>query len=312
MKTKNQIQEEYLQEIFALPIGLHEVVNFDGFKLYGSDTLDEKVIEVVQNLQVVLPINEKIVQLIRNHTIIPAFYTKSMLGFLGIKLLPFHPIKYIMGFYSPDVDKIVLLINNAVTFVGLGFNKNLAYLTRHELSHMCSNAFKWRYYSVFKPELTQFWNLYFRKYFGVPKDFDSSAFSKFTFSIERLSANGKEGMFKGSAFYSTYRRVIEKVLRPHLKNGEINPIVNKKIEKLIKAIYNYFNNQDEFMYGYLEQYMDVFDPMFETYDELFGLNSKTQTMCIQEFFFPSEIICIAFAASKNKKLEMLINELEKQ
>ena len=75
-----------LKEIFALPIGLREVVKYNGIPLYGSDTLNEKFIHSMNTNKRTKDIGKTIEKMVKDKVILPCFADPGLLTYFRRKI----------------------------------------------------------------------------------------------------------------------------------------------------------------------------------------------------------------------------------
>ena len=120
---------DQISELFALPIGLEEVINYHGIKFYGSKSLNEKVIEAIHNSKRGKPISKTVEKMIENKIILPVFADNSILSYFKRKLVQStsggllrflrilitgkeqsdDPFDYVLAFYDFNIDKSLFL-----------------------------------------------------------------------------------------------------------------------------------------------------------------------------------------------------------
>ena len=78
-----------LNELFALPIGLKKVAEFDGIEFYGSESLNQKLSDALNSSVYTKLISVELKKLIDNGTITPVFSSKGIIKYINKSVLLF-------------------------------------------------------------------------------------------------------------------------------------------------------------------------------------------------------------------------------
>ena len=294
--------QEYLQEIFALPINLYPAVEFDGLKLYSSDDLKRKYTEVLHESTRTDKIADDIKKLVDKNKVIPVFITKGLFSFFAYKLLAGPGLKNIMGFYSPPEDVIVLLIDNNVNIIGSVSTDRLCTLSVHELSHMACQNLKGSYYKTVEKYLSKYYMSLFNQVFSLDnKSVDIEPVVKFIYNkIEMKHSLTNELLDQ-----------YDKLLKATFEKD--TSFTKKEFEDRVYlyrvCIVQFVNDLSKFIrnYGY---FRPIVQPMYNAYETAFGISkSSMHTVCVQELLYPSEVICVATEFHKIPEIFDMVRKL---
>jgi len=266
--------QENLNELFKLPIGLQPVAQLDDKILYGSNSLRKSFLEAIQSTSVLN--NSSIIEtLVNDGKIVPCFTTSGLASFFLWKIFaPVH-LKNVVGFYSRETKKVYVLLSNNFSFFAYASNDWLAKLVLHECMHMVSHMKPNSFISDFNDILTKYYIYYFKKIFDQIEEKEVNNFINFIF-------NDFETKIPQGNILKEYREYIQK----------ISPEANKdKVDKLITIIAVYFNNFDKF-FSIKGKFQDVLYPLYLSYKNALNIKNLS-TVCIQELFYPSEVVAIS-------------------
>jgi hypothetical protein len=162
-----------LHESFGVgPFGLQKVGTLSGLNFFSSDKLKSKFIEAVQQRKETKPVADALVKLTERGIIIPCYSKKGIISFLGHKMFGDDYDKSIMAFFSPESNKIYMLMDNRVKFFVWTDSKDMAKTLLHELMHLSCYNLKGGFGSYFK----SMWLTYYSKFFNLY--FDSEDIGK--------------------------------------------------------------------------------------------------------------------------------------
>jgi len=278
-----------LNEFLAAPVGagkLEVVGRLDNRELYSSDKLRAKYVAAMAVCDKTKKDIDLINKLVMDKTIIPAFLTKNLLGFVKFKIFGSAGEKGIMGFFSPDVQKIFILIENAILDGMISAKEDfMASITIHECMHFGCNRGKANFIKLWMPELSKFYEAYYRDIFNVDK-------SK-TFKVDKLILQ-KWTLFEKSGlnFTNSDLKKYNDTLISTFKN--ITTLDKEQFQTIVRdlllTIKLYSVNIDAYL-RLANSYKHIWSPLYNAYDKAFGIRNA-QTLCVQELMWVSEVIAI--------------------
>jgi hypothetical protein len=180
-------EEEYLRELFALPIKTELIAKLESQPIYSTRKLVIKYIKAMMKRKETAPISKKIIDLIKKEKLNPCWVNKGIFSLSLFKIFG-GTDKMTMAFYYPPENKIFLLMDNNIIF-GYASNKNLAKLTIHEGMHMAANNMKKRFLSHFEDELMAYYSKFFAEIFALNKkhkDFKKTIKNAYTFMFNEI------------------------------------------------------------------------------------------------------------------------------
>jgi len=294
-----------INELFALPIGLKEVVNAGGIPLYGSQTLNDKFIQSVKISRRGKLISSEIERLVNNKTIIPCFADSNILTYFRRKvsksrtgglfrILRYivagkepiaHPLDHVFAFYDFENNKIIVLISNHVTenFSSTASDEAITLSLTHELMHMYAHQNPNKFLSFFRDELVLFYKTYFTEILKLKEDkkIDEIIESIVRFLFLKCEMNSSIPL---TALFN--------------KLKELQPYSSLSKEEFKKVIYDYIKvtryiitviDMSKFIALVKKDYKYLIVPLYISYKLSFGrIPSKG---CHQELVYPSEVIC---------------------
>lgn len=267
-------EQENLNELFKLPIGLQPVAQLDDKILYGSKALRQSFLEAIQGTSVIN--NSSIIEsLVNEGKIVPCFTTGGLASFFLWKIFaPVH-LKSVVGFYSRETKKVYVLLSNNFSFFAYASNDWLAKLVIHECMHMVSHMKSSYFLGDFSDILNKYYKYYFEKVLCDINEKEITNFIEFIF-------NDFENKIPQGNILKEYKTYIQKI-SPKAKEEKIN--------KLITIIAVYFNHFDKF-FSVRGQFSDILYPLYNSYKNALNIKNLS-TVCIQELFYPSEVVAIA-------------------
>ncbi len=281
----NNSNQQLQQELYALPIRLKQVAIIDNtLKLYSSKSLKKKYVKSLAKVGLTKPIKEKIEELVDKEIINPVWMNKGLLRLTTFKIFAPSGLKLTMGFFTPDLGKIYILIDNNIR-LGYVSDNQLAFLTLHESMHLAAAKMKRQYLSHFKEEFDLFYSNLFKEIFSIPDKhkFDPSQIIDFMFRKFEMRSN-----FNFKSEKDGYKKVIYSCVRKHstLKDDQFTVMVHK----YLFLIESYFKNINYFL-KIIKYHKDILVPIYNSYSKSFN-RTHLKTLCIQELFFPSEVIAV--------------------
>lgn len=277
------MDDKYIEELFALPVGLELEAVVDGQKFYSSAKLKEAFLKAMKTTGRSNPIYDQLeVLVMQKRLIVPCYLSKNMFRFFVHKMLGDPENKYILGFYHMKQKRVFILIDNTVTPIGTAKNDFLASTTMHECVHLYADRMKGRFLKTFFPELERFYISYFSRVFKTKSKPDVTDIIKF---ISRFEYQRSEQMNKQLA---TYYNLIDKAVRPISEMQEKDLV--ETLQSLIVSLKLSLINFSVFTRMY-RRYINIYGPLDRAYQEAFG-SKNTYTTPYQELMSVSEVICV--------------------
>ena len=159
------MEEQQLDELFTVPVGLQLVDNLYGFKVYSSDRLVNAFLKGIQSSSTGSAVYKQIASLVKSKKIMPVYQVRGILKFLRHKMFGNPEDKSILGFYHMDVKRIYIMIDNNISIFGLVNNNEIASTTIHECQHLFADINRNKFISIFKDELYRYYASIFSRIF---------------------------------------------------------------------------------------------------------------------------------------------------
>lgn len=294
-----------LQELFALPIGLRQVVSVGGVPLYGSQTLNDKLIQSIKGSKRGKMFSKSIINMINTGLIIPCFADNNLISYFRrrvsndtsgglLRILRIlisgnkpisHPLDYVLAFYDFESNKIVILISNHINevFSGTASDVAISLSLTHEMMHMYSHQNPNKFLSLFKEELNSYYSTYFKEIFKLKDDktLEDSIEQVYRF----LFLKGE--MSTSSVSLTSLLNELNKLKKySTLKNEEFKNVSFDYV-KLTRILLQ--NDMDKLIAVAKTKYKYMTVPLYDSYKTSFGkIPAKG---CLQELIYPSEVIC---------------------
>ena len=274
-----------LNELFSLPISAHPVASISGVKLFSSSSLPKDYINAMGEQSKTKEIATDIERLVNKKKIIPCWLSSGVYSLIKHKVFG-ESEKHIMGFFSPQHNKIFLLMDNNITF-GYASNLQLANLTLHEGCHMASAQMKDSFLSLFKSELTSYYSELIKSMFALKTNVSSKEiqiFYNYIYDFE-LNKNRKESVL---AFLRNYYTFLIDTFSKYSTNKEE---FNKKAKDVITFLSIYLKGDVGTLIASIPNFRHVIMPLYNSYKKGLGA-TRINSICIQELMIPSEVICV--------------------
>lgn len=291
---------KFLNEIFALPIGLRVVAKIEGQEHFGSDTLNRSFIEAIKESQSSKKVYDIIEKLVNNQVITPVFSNKGMIGYLRKKLLQQEKYEIALGVFYDNEKKIYIFIDNNTNIFSYINNDSLAKLTIHEMIHLYSSLNKNKFTKVFEPELLKYYNSLFKLVFRINSKASKNVKDIFNFmfyNIERR-ANG----------IIPLKKLYDKLIGLKKYSNLDKKIINSKANNYVETVYNYYTNNLEKIYSD-NNLINIYKSAIFAYKKAFGFY-PTNKGCLQELVIPSEVICTISTYNPGDKIYSALRELK--
>ena len=306
---------EQVNELFALPIGLKLAVKIDNIQLYTSDTIKERYRDSIAKSRITSKVSQEINMLIDKGKIVPCFASSGMITFIRNKMISTTkqvlgklPTNFFvkqfsslaLGFYMPEEKKLVVIVDNSVSFSGLAGSDNdiIARITAHELIHMVASENGGKFLSIFKDEFNSFYKKLFEyalKLKDVP-DKDIESVYKFFFNVCE-----RKGTF---SLYSIYKKFMGLKQYSSLNEEEYKlSCVN-----YIRAVKTWSMDPNLFKRKIETEFLDIVRGIHNGYKLAFG-GVSYDVLYGQELVFPSEVIAVSTEIKMLQKTSKLIRSI---
>lgn len=298
-----------IQEIFALPIGLVQVIKIEGVPLYGSTILNDKFIQAISSSERTKDIAPTIKKMVDSKMIIPCFADSGLLsyfrrriskdtsgGLLTLLRLVFfaptpiqHPLDYVLAFYHFELNKIIVLISNHIAqdqlFTSKVEDDAIALTLTHEMMHLYAHIQPNKCISNFNNELNLYYSTYFKTIFQLNDNKQ----------VQKISEQYYKYLFfeiemKGSSIISV---PIPDMLRILNKFKKFSNLEGTKFNNILMDYVKFnrilFENDMSKIISILQKFKHLAKPLYTTYKVCFG--KLPEKGCTQEAYYPSEVLC---------------------
>jgi len=296
-----------VNEIFAAPRGdLKLVANFDGVKIYTSETLVKKFIKAMNKNSRIAPISPILLKLITQHEFMPCYLTDKILK----SLLKKQPPEF-KGYVGMTMGKyIFVFVDNDTNIFGFASNEQLAITTLHELIHKSSEKFPKQFFQTFKNEFTTFYKNYWTTIFNLQED--KINIKDINTLIQFIYFNTESGNRNNNSLTQYHKFLLNLCLNTTtLSNKQIQELINEYIV-LIKIVWKGLTSKNPVLIEKIvEAKKHLITPLYYSYKKSFGLSVRhIQELCYQELYAPSEVISLpALIKQPNPKVYNLIKKL---
>jgi len=292
MENKTQ---QNIAEMLNLPFNLKLVAQIDSLKLYSSTNLMKKYIKSLKKDKYFKQSNNIDDLILKKKRIIPCYLTKGMISFTFYKIFAPISLKSVCGFYSPQSKRIYILISNNTKFSIYISDEQLASLTLHECMHAYCDQNNSSFVSTFKKDIINFYDNFFGILFGKNNQELANDISIIASKFEKSSSNNITGD-DVQKYIKEYISLLKKVYND-----------NDMVDNIERMMTMFMFNQRAFFQN-IRSFVDIIKSFYNAYYKTFG-TKNTQTLPVQEFFYPSEVIAIASELSKQKS--KFVNVIDK-
>lgn len=274
--------KQELEEFFSIPIGLKEVDNIYGFKVYSSDGLVKAFLKAIERSAKGNFIHKPIEKLVQQKRIMPIYQVKGVLSFLKHKMFGHPADKGIMGFYNLGTKKVYVMIDNNISILGRAKDDEIASTTVHECQHLFADLNRNKFISIFKDELRRYYISAFSRIFKfnkIPKDIDKLIFTISSFEGVKLN--------KIMNKWPAYKKVLES-FRPD------SDLTDQEFEKNIediRVIITLATRHFDLLVRNYRHFPHIFRSLNRAYKDSFS-KVNTHTSPYQELINASEVICV--------------------
>jgi len=272
------------QERFFIPLGLTKVDEISGLPVYSSDAIKNKFLDAVKETPKLNPIYSKISKMIKESSMIAGFARSNLIFYLISK--PYsNKLGLFLGCYSKEKNKIYILVDSLSSKIFWVVDDSLADVVLHELCHWAMTNRSREFFSVFKKQLIEFYQLFFSLYVDLaipPND------------IWKLVSFMHTTFERGKPKQSDLDR---------LENFYLNNITDdqKALASILYPINLYLLDPQKFIHQIYrdERIHRLIITLLHCYSSVFKIR-RARTIPIQELLFPGEVIAISSQNPDNR------------
>lgn len=297
----DDLVEQRLEELVALPIGLKPIVSFDGMIIYGSKSLNQKFLDGIEKSKYkkIAPTLQKAIE---KEKFYPGFYSKNLFSFISRKFLGSNKRRGILGFYSLLHDMIVIIIDENSKW-GSVDNDLMGSLTVHEAMHMFSYNKPSQFFAMFKEELIEYYYIIFKDIFKLKeKPKNMNEIPKYIyFKLE------KGRMHLGwNYIFKWYSDMMNRDVRAYSKLSDEE--WEKTLNVFLLTLKLYWISPKT-----LKSNLKIFTPILfslrNAYKSLYGSALRGDNFYAQEIGIPSEVIAIRSEIKPDSKIIKAFNQI---
>jgi len=293
---------ENLNELFSIPIGLKPVTKVSGVQLYSSESLLNGYIKAIRETDATKNLSDIIVKLVNDNRIIPCYINKGILRVLVWKLFVFGPLRQIIALFNLEENKVFILIDNNISFIGYVSNEHLSKLTLHECSHMAAYNKSSEFYKLFSKELLDFYTFYFKSLFKSQSISEKSV-SKF---VRFISSSETELNRDTKVIVESIRKLLLN-FRSSFEGSDEN--FNTIVENYLRVVTLLLTIWTKNTFIEILKLKTIITPFYRSYQTVFGINTVGRVLHCQEVIFPSEVISVYSEKTPQEKLTSMLSML---
>jgi hypothetical protein len=277
------MDEQQLDEFFSVPVGLKEVDNIYGFKVYSSDRLVKAYLEAINRSGRGNQVYPPIEKLVKQKKIMPIYHIKGILRFLAHKMFGSPEDKAILGFYHMGVKRVYIMIDNNISVFGHAKNDEIASTTIHECQHLFADMNRSKFMSIFNEQIYRYYTSAFSRIFQlntIPKKEISNIINFI-------------GKFEGESLNKVTQKLDSyiKAIQPLQEYSTLNQQEFNKRMNDITLIIRIFTERFDLFLKIYRKYTHIFGPLDRAYRDAFG-KRNLYTTPYQELISLSEVICV--------------------
>lgn len=277
------MDQQNLEEFFSVPIGLKEVDNIYGFKVYSSDGLVKSFLSAIKGSGRGNPVYGPIEALVKKKKIMSVYQVKGILRFLAHKMFGNPEDKAIMGFYHMGIERVYIMIDNNISLFGHAQNDVIASTTIHECQHLFADMNRTKFMSIFNNEIERYYISAFSRIFEL-KQIPAKEIKNI---IKFISTFEGEKLSKVRNKLAKYQKALEPLKQySNLDEREFY----KRAQDITLLIEMFTSNFNLFIKSY-RKYTNIFGPLDAAYRDAFGKRNMYTTP-YQELISLSEVICV--------------------
>lgn len=290
------LQEELdlLKEFFAIPIHLKEVIKIDNYALYSSNKLIAKYKKALSKGKQFRGAEKIIDKLINRGVLLPVFMNKGLFKLTLFKLFAGIDSQSICGFYSPQDNIVIILLDNDMT-LGWVSGKFMCELTSHELIHMAASHMKKQFLTLFFKDLVKYYSQVFYKLTGCeelkkPTKIIEQYVTKLYIKSELATTAAGKPAISNFNQTLTYIHANYKTKHPGLADAR-EEIQDTHNQILTSYFVHGLDGIIEYMQSNRSAVRFLLNSLYYAY-LVFDSRKTPNVFPIQEFFYPSEVISV--------------------
>lgn len=272
-------EKKTLQELWALPINMKPLpFDFAGKKLYSSDKLKLKFFEAILSTEWGKYHAKNIKRLVQEGYIVPTIMNKGILSFLAKKFLTKDWTKNVQGLYFPDLNKVLIFIDNNSTWMGLSSNKTLVKTTLHETMHLSASKNMAGFFKIMKPTFEKFYSNYY-----------SNLFSCKEINVDKIL----KAMYKTEGVFSQslHKNLMSAILNETNKCTTLEKIEYDELAHDLFYVTRIMPISSNLIVRYYPRFYHLFGPLNTAYMETFK-ERNSYTSPVQELWALSEVASV--------------------
>lgn len=303
MVTSEQVYE-VLNETFTLrPKGeMKTVLNSEGENLYTSEELKNDFKEIINSQKLLKPAAPSIDILIDKDIVVPVVASKSVMGMISRKLLAPQHNKLILGFYHHLTGKIYILLENHTSFIYWVNEEDIASVLLHEFQHLLAKVYKKEFLTLHKDPLISYYQSFYNQQFQIElTDNDSFEIANWVFNNYELDQE------TSMAILMRYAEFLEGIFSKYSKE-DVSPMISDLLT-IVKIYMHDFRTFLNLVMSRNKDVIKVVTNLIRSYKAIGIMNPHS--LCIQELWAPSEIICIESQNNTKDRHYTLIDKYAK-
>jgi hypothetical protein len=298
----DNLVEQRLEELVALPIGLKPTVSYDGKIIYGSDKLNQRFIDGISNTKFkgIAPILQKGIE---KKKIFPGFYSKGLFDYFKRKYLGSDIRKGILAFFAQDANIIVILFDYNIKW-GKADNTWMGSIAVHEGMHMFAYNQPSQFFGIFKEELIKYYYTIFKYIFKLKEK--PETMNEIPKNIFYKIEKGKMQHGNLNSIYKWYLNMLDKEVRPFskLNDKEWEDISNTYVLAL-----KLYWEKPQLLLSNATKFSPILFSLRLAYNDIYRKTLLTSNFYVQEIGTPSEVIAIRSEIKSDSKIIKAFNQI---
>lgn len=299
MNSKNQIQE--LADL--APIGMNIVGEIEGIKIYANEKIRDTVKDWISYSPSTKNIKDTISEGIDSGKILVGYTTKSFISHLFRRVAKWTTHIFdegiVLGWYSPKVNRIVILLDMNVNILGHQL-RSIPPILSHELCHMAAGDNISLYHSsTVNKYLIPFYIEIIR---GITKDNNITGDNRLSKTLYQLMKSSEERTSNSNVEDSLkiWKDYFTSLTGSNDKGSEFGMAMMLPYLRFVTRTLSsrYYNESYEVMKYY-----------YNGYRKLNVRKPERVTLACQEARYPSEVICITNQFNVDSTVARLINNI---
>lgn len=286
-----------------------DVGDIEGKKIYTNQEIRSHFIDVLKSQDLLKPYLGNIIRLVETGRIVPVHISEGILGKIQnifLKSRERHSYsKHALGFFNFSTLKIYILVENIETSKNYWKKESaVSSILLHEIQHMTSRLMPNSFVKIHSNSLTKYYSRFIKEYFlvkNIPKD-------KIIYLYKWLHAVSEKGKKIPTDALLKYYNLLYKILKPIHPSEER---LKQDLKEYVLTLKLYFSSPSTFiklLYSKEPKAFRLFSALRRSYKSLNIL--KTDSLCIQEAFYPGEVICIESEYNTKPRHFALISKIK--